>query len=83
MAFWPGQRTCGDDRVFAVGTNAEKLVSRVFGGVFSRHRASKMEIPVNHPNYSAVNSSVTSSSFGQFTSALDPRILQFPLKLHC
>jgi len=24
MAFWPGQRTCGDDKVLAVGTKWEK-----------------------------------------------------------
>jgi hypothetical protein len=37
---------------------------------------------INHPNYSAVNTSATSSSFGQLTAASDPRILQFSLKLH-
>ncbi len=37
---------------------------------------------INHPNYSAVNGTATSSSFGQLTAAADPRILQFSLKLH-
>jgi hypothetical protein len=45
MAFWPGQRTCGDDKVFAVGTNAKKVASRALGGIFSGGWASKMEIP--------------------------------------
>ena len=45
--FWSGQRTCGDDKVFAVGTNAKKVVSRAFGGIFSGGWANKMEIPVN------------------------------------
>jgi hypothetical protein len=50
MAFWPGQRTCGDDKVFAVGTNVKKVVSRAFGGIVSRRRASKMEIPAKQEN---------------------------------
>jgi hypothetical protein len=50
MAFWPGQRTCGDDKVFAVGTNVKKVVSRAFGGIVSRRRASKMEIPAKKEN---------------------------------
>jgi hypothetical protein len=45
MAFGPGQRTCGDDKVFAVGTNAKKVASRALGGIFSGGWASKMEIP--------------------------------------
>jgi len=47
MAFCPGQRTCWDDRVFAVGTNAKKETSRALGGIFSGGWASKMEIPVS------------------------------------
>ena len=43
--FEPEQRTCGDDKVFAVGTNANKVASRALGGIFSGGRASKMEIP--------------------------------------
>ena len=31
MAFWPGQRTCVDNKVFAVGTNAKKVASRALG----------------------------------------------------
>jgi len=46
MALWPEQRTCGDDKVFAVGTNAKKVASRPLGGIFSGGWASKMEIPV-------------------------------------
>jgi hypothetical protein len=45
MFFWPGQRTCGDDKVFAVGTNAKKVASPALGGIFSGGRASKIEIP--------------------------------------
>ena len=40
-----GRGTAGHDRVFAVGTNAKMKVSRALGGIFSRHRESKMEIP--------------------------------------
>jgi hypothetical protein len=46
MALGPGQRTCGDDKVFAVGTDAKKVASRALGGIFSGDWASKMEIPV-------------------------------------
>jgi hypothetical protein len=45
MAFEPEQRTCGDDKVFAVGTNANKVASRALGGIFSGGWASEMEIP--------------------------------------
>src|ERR1035437_87200 len=48
MAFWPGQRTCGDDRVFAVGTNAKKVASRALRSIFCYCRESKMEIPVDY-----------------------------------
>lgn len=37
---------------------------------------------LNHPNFNAPSTNLSSSSFGQITSAGDPRILQFALKLH-
>jgi hypothetical protein len=36
------------DRVFSVGANAKKVSEPGIRGVFSRHRSTKMEIPVNH-----------------------------------
>jgi hypothetical protein len=45
MTFGPGQRTCGDDKVFAVQTKAKKVASRHSGDIFSGGWASKMEIP--------------------------------------
>jgi hypothetical protein len=35
----------------------------------------------NHPNFLGVDTSLGSSSFGQLTSTLDPRILEFALRL--
>jgi hypothetical protein len=35
----------------------------------------------NNVNFNAPNSNVSSAQFGRITSALDPRILQFGLKL--
>lgn len=40
-----GRGPAGCDRVFAVGTNANKVASRALGGIFSGGRASEMEIP--------------------------------------
>jgi hypothetical protein len=37
---------------------------------------------INHPNYLAPVAKVNSANFGQLTSANDPRILQFSLKVH-
>jgi len=37
---------------------------------------------INHANFSAPNTSLSSANFGRITSAGDPRILQFALKLH-
>ena len=45
MAFWSRQRTCGDDKVFAVGTNARKMANGRNWGILVRSRESKMEIP--------------------------------------
>jgi hypothetical protein len=36
---------------------------------------------LNHPNFGSPNANVSSSSFGQITSASDPRILQGSIKL--
>lgn len=36
----------------------------------------------NHTNFSGVSTSFGSGSFGQVTSALDPRILEFSLRVH-
>jgi hypothetical protein len=36
----------------------------------------------NHTNFSAVNTTVGSGAYGQITSALDPRIIEFSLRLH-
>ena len=35
----------------------------------------------NNVNFNAPNSNVASAQFGRITSALDPRILQFGLKM--
>jgi len=37
---------------------------------------------INHANFSAPNTNLSSATFGQITAAGDPRILQFALKLH-
>jgi hypothetical protein len=43
--FLGGQMTCGDDKVFGVGSNAKKVASRALGGIFSGGWTRKMEIP--------------------------------------
>jgi hypothetical protein len=35
----------------------------------------------NHPNFNTVDTGVGSPTFGQVTSALNPRILEFALRL--
>ncbi len=37
---------------------------------------------INHPNYLSPVATVSSSTYGRITSANDPRILQFSMKLH-
>lgn len=37
---------------------------------------------INHANFSAPNTNLSSATFGGITAAADPRILQFALKLH-
>ncbi len=56
--------------------------------VFSETRGSKLEFRVetfntwNHTQFNGVSNNFSSSNFGQFTSAFDPRILQLGLKAY-
>jgi hypothetical protein len=56
--------------------------------VFSEERGSRLEFRVetfntwNHTQFHDVSNNFVSGNFGQFTSAFDPRILQFGLKLY-
>jgi hypothetical protein len=36
---------------------------------------------LNHPNFNSPNPNISSSTFGQITTAADPRILQASMKL--
>jgi len=36
---------------------------------------------LNHPNFGLPNANISSSAFGQITSAFDPRLLQASMKL--
>jgi hypothetical protein len=45
----PGQRTCGDDKAFAVGTNAKRVASRALGSIFSGRWAAKWKFRVAVP----------------------------------
>ena len=44
--FLPGQRTCGDDKVFAAGADAKRMAKRALADIFSAGRTSKMVFPV-------------------------------------
>jgi hypothetical protein len=44
--FLPGQRTFGDDKVFASGANVKRMAKRALAGKFSGGRISKMVFPV-------------------------------------
>ena len=35
----------------------------------------------NHPSWSGMNTSINSTAFGRITSAYEPRIIQFALRL--
>jgi Carboxypeptidase regulatory-like domain len=56
--------------------------------VFSETRGSRLEFRVetfntwNHTQFNGVSNNLANGDFGQFTSAFDPRILQFGLKLY-
>jgi hypothetical protein len=56
--------------------------------VFSETRGSRLEFRVetfnvwNHTQFNGVSNNVANGDFGQFTSAFDPRIMQFGLKLY-
>ncbi len=56
--------------------------------VFSETRGSRLEFRVetfntwNHRQFNQVSNNFTSSNFGQFTSAFDPRIMQLGAKLY-
>ena len=55
-------------------------VMHVTGRVGLQFRAELFNI-FNNVNFNAPNSVVTSAQFGRITTALDPRILQFGVKL--
>jgi hypothetical protein len=55
-------------------------VTNLTGRVGLQFRAEFFNI-LNNVNFNAPNSNVSSAQFGRITSALDPRILQFGLKL--
>jgi hypothetical protein len=54
--------------------------TRIAGRVDVQFRAEFFNI-FNNVNFNAPNSNVSSAQFGRITSALDPRILQFGLKM--
>jgi hypothetical protein len=64
-----------------LGTDLALLkVTTVTDKVGLQFRAEFFNI-LNHVNFNTPNSNVSSAQFGRITSALDPRILQFGLKL--
>ena len=48
---------------------------------FAEARAEGFNV-INHANFNAPSGNLSSATFGRITSAGDPRILQFALKLH-
>ena len=56
--------------------------------IFSLHEGLNLEVRaeafnmLNHPNLDAPNMTLNQSTFGQITSAEDPRILEFAVKIH-
>src|ERR1700730_17583786 len=79
--------TLGHNAARAKGRNNWNL-SLFKSFVFSETRGSRLEFRVetfntfNHTQFHDVSNNFTSSNFGQFTSAWDPRIMQLGLKLY-
>ncbi len=67
------------------GTADGRYVNATAGGASERAnievRAEFFNV-LNHANFNDPSATLTSATFGRLTSAGDPRILQFSLKLH-
>lgn len=61
----------------------DSAISRIFNVHESLNLTARFEAfnVLNHPNFNAPNATLSAASFGQITSAQDPRILQAALKL--
>lgn len=64
--------------------NLDVSLSRLFSLTERFHLEARAEgfNVINHTNFNSPNTNLNSSTFGRITSAGDPRILQFALKLH-
>jgi hypothetical protein len=75
----------GRDTVRGPGQlNLDVSLSRLFSLTERFHLEARAEgfNVINHTNFNNPNTNLNSSTFGRITSAGDPRILQFALKLH-